>query len=39
MQPVTVQFLKKPDIIHWGFECFRLGEDEYEPFIGDIGLV
>jgi len=29
MQPVTVQFLKKRDIIHWGFECFRLGEDEY----------
>ena len=29
MRPVTIQFLKKPDIIHWGFEAFWLGEDEY----------
>ena len=29
MQQVTIQFLKKPDVIHWGFEAFRLGEDEY----------
>lgn len=29
MQPVTIQFLKKPDIIHWGFEAFRLGEDKF----------
>lgn len=29
MTPVTVQFLKKPDIIHWGFESFRLGEDDF----------
>ncbi|MDX1469045.1 MAG: DUF402 domain-containing protein [Acidimicrobiia bacterium] len=29
MRPVTVQFLKNPDIIHWGFEASFLGEDEY----------
>lgn len=29
MRPVTVQFLKNPDIIHWGFETTYLGEDEF----------
>lgn len=29
MRPVTVQFLKNPDIIHWGFEVSYLGEDEW----------
>ena len=29
LQPVTVQFLKNPDLLHWGFEAFRLGEDEH----------
>ena len=27
--PVTIQFLKKPDVIHWGFEAVVLGNDEY----------
>jgi protein associated with RNAse G/E len=34
MHPVTVQFLKNPDIIHWGFEAHRLGEDEWGIWIG-----
>lgn len=34
MRPVTVQFLKNPDIIHWGFEAFRLGEDDWGTWIG-----
>jgi protein associated with RNAse G/E len=34
MHPVTVQFLKNPDIIHWGFETHRLGEDEWGTWIG-----
>lgn len=29
MRSVTVQFLKNPDIPHWGFEARLLGEDEY----------
>ncbi len=29
MRPVTVQFLKNPDIIHWGFDAWYLGEDEW----------
>lgn len=29
MRPVTVQFLKNPDIPHWGFEGRWLGEDEW----------
>jgi len=29
MTPVTVQFFKNPDHLHWGFEGFRLGTDEY----------
>ncbi|MEA1902258.1 MAG: DUF402 domain-containing protein [Actinomycetota bacterium] len=33
MTPVTVQFLKNPDHLHWGFEAFRLGEDEYGMWI------
>ena len=33
MRPVTVQFLKNPDIIHWGFEASHLGEDEYGIWI------
>ncbi len=31
---VTVQFLKYPDIRHWGFEAHRLGEDEWGHWIG-----
>jgi hypothetical protein len=30
---VTVQFLKNPDIIHWGFEAQWLGEDEWGVWI------
>lgn len=30
---VTVQFLKNPDILHWGFEAVWLGEDEYGRWI------
>ena len=33
MRPVTVQFLKNPNILHWGFEAFFLGEDEYGSWI------
>lgn len=32
-RPVTVQFLKNPDIIHWGFEGHWLGEDEWGDWI------
>lgn len=28
-RPVTVQFLKNPDHVHWGFETSYLGEDEF----------
>jgi len=35
MRPVTVQFYKNPDILHWGFEGgFWLGEDEWGRWIG-----
>jgi protein associated with RNAse G/E len=33
MRPVTVQFLKNPDILHWGFDAFWLGEDEWGDWI------
>lgn len=33
MRPVIVQFLKNPDLIHWGFEGSYLGEDEYGSWI------
>lgn len=33
MRPVTVQFLKNPDILHWGFDAWFLGEDEYGSWI------
>lgn len=33
MRPVTVQFLKNPDITHWGFEAHWLGEDEWGDWI------
>lgn len=29
MRQVTVQFLKNPDIVHWGFETSYLGEDRF----------
>lgn len=29
MRPVTVQFLKNPDVPHWGFEATYLGEDHF----------
>lgn len=34
MRPVTVQFLKNPDIAHWGFKGSYLGEDEHGDWIG-----
>lgn len=34
MRPVTVQFYKNPDILHWGFEAQWLGEDEWGDWIG-----
>ena len=34
MRPVTVQFYKNPDILHWGFEAHWLGEDEWGDWIG-----
>ncbi|MGH8945982.1 MAG: DUF402 domain-containing protein [Acidimicrobiia bacterium] len=33
MRPVTVQFLKNPHILHWGFEAVWLGEDEHGRWI------
>jgi uncharacterized protein len=33
VRPVTVQFLKNPDIIHWGFEAQLLGEDEWGDWV------
>lgn len=33
MRAVTVQFLKNPDHIHWGFEARRLGEDDWGDWI------
>ncbi|HET9258896.1 MAG TPA: DUF402 domain-containing protein [Acidimicrobiia bacterium] len=33
MRPVTVQFLKNPDILHWGFEASWLGEDDWGDWI------
>ena len=32
-RPVTVQFLKNPDLTHWGFEAMWLGEDEWGDWI------
>lgn len=33
VRPVTVQFLKNPDVLHWGFEASFLGEDQYGKWI------
>lgn len=33
MRPVTVQFLKNPDILHWGFAAWWLGEDEWGSWV------
>ena len=33
MRPVTAQFLKNPDLIHWGFEAAWLGEDRWGVWI------
>jgi protein associated with RNAse G/E len=33
MQKVTAQFLKNPDHIHWGFEAYRMGEDEWGVWV------
>lgn len=33
MRPVTVQFLKNPDTLHWGFDANWLGEDEWGDWI------
>lgn len=33
MRPVTVQFLKNPDVLHWGFEALRLGEDDWGTWV------
>ncbi len=33
MRPVIVQFLKNPDITHWGFEGVWLGEDDWGDWI------
>ena len=32
-RPVTVQFFKNPDILHWGFDAEWLGEDKYGVWI------
>lgn len=33
MRPVTVQFLKNPDLTHWGYSAYFLGEDEHGSWI------
>jgi protein associated with RNAse G/E len=33
MRPVTVQFLKNPDLLHWGFVGSWLGEDDWGDWI------
>lgn len=33
VRPVTVQFLKNPNHLHWGFEAYWLGEDEHGIWI------
>lgn len=33
VRPVTVQFLKNPDHLHWGFEASWIGEDEWGDWI------
>lgn len=32
-RPITVQFLKHPDSLHWGFEAHWLGEDDWGDWI------
>lgn len=32
-RPVTVQFFKNPDVIHWGFEARWLGDDRWGDWI------
>jgi protein associated with RNAse G/E len=35
LRPVTVQFYKNPDVLHWGFEGgYWLGEDEWGTWTG-----
>ncbi len=34
MEPVTVQFLKYPDIPHWGFSGVLLGDDRFGRWVG-----
>lgn len=34
MPPVTVQFLKNPDILHWGFEGHVMGDDQFGKWVG-----
>jgi hypothetical protein len=34
MSPVTVQFFKYPDRLHWRHDMVRLGEDEYGVWVG-----
>jgi protein associated with RNAse G/E len=33
MRQVTVQFLKNPDILHWGFQAMLLGADQWGTWI------
>jgi uncharacterized protein len=33
VRQVTIQFLKNPDLTHWGFEGFWLGDDEWGDWI------
>lgn len=34
MRPFLVQFYKNPDLLHWGFEGVRLGEDLHGLWVG-----
>lgn len=34
MGPVVVQFYKNPDILHWGFAGFHIGQDEHGHWVG-----
>lgn len=33
MRPITIQFLKNPDIAHWGFEGVFLGKDDFGSWV------
>jgi uncharacterized protein len=34
MEPVVVQYYKNPDVLHWGFVGYLVGEDQYGRWVG-----